>query len=187
MIIFETPRLRVRRYVPEDAGNFFLLNGDEEVVRYIRPAKSREECEIFLQENIAYYDGNPLYGRWAAEDKISLEFVGSFAIIPVPGKDQMQLGYSLLPPHWGKGYATELSKAGLHYVFTETSIDPIYAYTETANLPSQQVLVKSGFNYIGNTMEGDKELSGYILRKSDYQSFLAAHHAGTSVELRDRV
>jgi RimJ/RimL family protein N-acetyltransferase len=46
--IFETERLIVRQYVFEtDAENFFLLNSDEDVMRYIRATKSREECDAF--------------------------------------------------------------------------------------------------------------------------------------------
>ena len=52
LIIFETERLIVRQYdFGTDAENFFLLNSDEEVMRYIRATKSREECDAFLKKN----------------------------------------------------------------------------------------------------------------------------------------
>ena len=35
----------------------------------------------------------------------------------------MQLGYALLKENWGKGFATELTKGGLKYVFTKTDLD----------------------------------------------------------------
>jgi ribosomal-protein-alanine N-acetyltransferase len=99
---------------------------------------------------------------------LTKDFVGSFAIIPVEGKEQMQLGYALVPEHWGKGYATELSIAGLQYVFTKTSIDPIYAYTEGHNISSQKVLLKAGFKYSGSRMEGEKEVMEFMLGKNEY-------------------
>ena len=41
-VIFDTERLVVRQYVFEaDADNFYLLNGDDEVMRYIRATKSK--------------------------------------------------------------------------------------------------------------------------------------------------
>ena len=168
MIIFETERLIVRSYTEEDNNNFFLLNGNEDVMRFIRPAKTKEECDLFLLEVIAYADQTKLYGRWGVEDKASGEFVGSFAIIPVEGKEQMQLGYALLPQQWGKGYATELTRAGLHYVFTKTDIDPIYAYTETQHIRSQNVLLKTGFKAIGNWNEEQKEIAVFLYNKTDY-------------------
>ena len=168
MLIFETKRLLVRRYTENDKDHFFSLNGNEEVMRYIRPVKTREECDEFLLQAIAYSETEKLFGRWAVEDKLSKEFVGSFAMIPVEGKDQMQLGYSLLPEHWGKGYATELTIAGLHYVFTKTQINPIYAYTEEPNTSSQKVLLKAGFRPNGSYMEGEKEVVGFVLEKEEY-------------------
>lgn len=168
MIIFETKRLLVRRYTTEDQENFFSLNGSEEVMRYIRSVKTREECRNFLLQVIAYSEREKLFGRWAVEDKESKKFVGSFAVIPVEGKDQMQLGYALVPEHWGKGYATELTVGGLDYIFTKTSIDPIYGYAESLNFSSKKVLLKTGFAPNGITMEGEKEISGFILTKADY-------------------
>jgi ribosomal-protein-alanine N-acetyltransferase len=168
MLIFETKRLVVRRYTENDKDHFFSLNGNEEVVRYIRAVKTKEECDEFLLQAIAYSETEKLFGRWAVEDKLSKEFVGSFAMIPVEGKDQMQLGYSLLPEHWGKGYATELTIAGLHYVFTKTQINPIYAYAEEPNTSSQKVLLKAGFKPNGSHMEGDKAVEGFVLEKEEY-------------------
>ena len=170
MLIFETKRLVVRRYTEYDKDHFFSLNGNEEVMRYIRPVKTREECDEFLLQVIAYSETEKLFGRWAVEDKLTKEFVGSFAMIPVEGKDQMQLGYSLLPEHWGKGYATELTIAGLHYVFTKTQINPIYAYTEERNTSSQKVLLKAGFRPNGSYKEGDKAVEGFVLEKEEYLS-----------------
>ena len=78
--IFDTERLVVRQYVFEaDADNFYLLNGDEEVMRYIRATKSKEECDAFLKQIIQAYKINPLMGRWGAYERSSDKFVGSFA------------------------------------------------------------------------------------------------------------
>jgi ribosomal-protein-alanine N-acetyltransferase len=167
--IFETSRLIVRRFTEDDDEIFFLLNGNAEVVRYIRPVMNKKECDEFLLKVIADANATPLYGRWAVHEKIPGAFAGSFAIIPVTNSDRMQLGYSLLPSEWGKGYATELTKAGLEYVFAQTSLDIIYAYTEKPNLASQKVLLKCGFHYAGEKKEAGKELAEFILERQDYE------------------
>ncbi|HEU4632850.1 MAG TPA: GNAT family N-acetyltransferase [Flavisolibacter sp.] len=167
--LFQTERLLVRTYNGNDQENFFLLNGDPEVVRFIRPAKTREECDRFLREVMAAANATPLYGRWAVQEKTSNAFVGSFAVIPVENSERIQLGYALLRPYWGKGYATELTAAGLDYVFTKTDLDVIYGYTEIANLASQKVLLKSGFHFMEEKKEGEKELVVYALRKEQYK------------------
>jgi RimJ/RimL family protein N-acetyltransferase len=54
--ILETPRLLVRQYTMDDAGDFFALNSNAELMRYIRPTKTRKECDAFLAQNIKFYN-----------------------------------------------------------------------------------------------------------------------------------
>ena len=164
--IFETERLIVCHYDFEiDAENFFLLNSDEEVMKYIRATKSKDECDAFLKQIIETYKINPLMGRWAAYEKASGKFVGSFAIIPIEGTELIQLGYAFLKENWGKGFASELTREGLNYYFTNTKIDNIYAIAEKANIASHNVLLKNGFVPDGEKKEGDKILLQFIYRK----------------------
>jgi len=165
-IIFETDRLIVRQYdFDTDSENFFLLNSDEDVMRYIRATKSREECDAFLKKNIEAYKVNSLMGRWAANEKTTGKFVGSFAIIPIEGSEDIQLGYAFLKENWGKGFASELTKAGLAYYFKNTNADHIYAIADPANVPSHNVLLKNSFVPDGTKMEDDKELLKFIFRR----------------------
>ena len=166
MIIFQTERLIVRQYDFEtDTENFFSLNGDDDVMRYIRATKTKEECDVFLKKAIAAYKINPLIGRWAADEKATGKFIGSFAIIPIEGSDDIQLGYALLKENWGKGFASELTKFGLAYYFKNTNADHIYAIAEKANIASHNVLLKNSFVTDGTKIGDDKELLKFIYKK----------------------
>jgi ribosomal-protein-alanine N-acetyltransferase len=166
-IIFKTERLIVRRFTADDMGNFFLLSGNEAVMQYIRPVSTKEESDKFLLENIAFYLANPHRGRWAVEEKATGTFVGSFAIIPIPSEPaKIQLGYSLTPANWGRGFATELAKAGLDYFFATDSLPEIYGSTETPHLASQKALLKAGFQPQGSFMEEGKELLMFVVKRS---------------------
>jgi len=168
VIIFTTERLIVRRYdFATDAENFFLLNSDEEVMRYIRKTKTRQECDAFLKQVIAAYEERPGMGRWAAVEKSTGNFVGSFAFIPLEGTDDSQLGYALLTSYWGNGFATELMREGIKYVFSNTSINEVYGITEAANLASQKVLLKTGFVLDKKYKEGEKEIWRFKLLRPD--------------------
>jgi len=142
-----------------------LLNSDEDVMRYIRATKSREECDAFLKQIIEAYKINPLIGRWAAYETVSGKFVGSFAIILIEGTELIQLGYAFLKENWGKGFASELTKEGLNYYFKNTNADHIYAIAEAGNVASHKVLLKNGFIHDGMKKEGEKELLKFIFRK----------------------
>ncbi|MEJ0107156.1 MAG: GNAT family N-acetyltransferase [Bacteroidota bacterium] len=164
-IIFETERLIVRLYDLNDEESFFLLNGDEEVVRYIRPVKTRDECNSFLREIIKYSEENSLLGRWAVDEKATGRNTGMFAIIPVDNSDRLQLGYSFLKESWGKGYSTELTKAAIPYFFGNTDKNEVYGITETPNTASQKVLLKCGFTLNNSYTKGEREILEYVFYK----------------------
>lgn len=164
-IAFETERLIIRPLTLQDKDNFFLLNGSEEVMRYIRPVKTKEENDAQLEQIVAI-PSTPENGRWAVVDKASRSFIGSFAIIPIPSEpEKTQLGYSFIPEAWGKGYASELAQAGLKYFLDNTTVPEIYGVTETPNIPSQKVLLKAGFQFHCTKTEEGKELTIFIVRR----------------------
>lgn len=164
-IIFETERLIIRRYTPEDLHHFFKLNGDGDVMRYIRPVQTLEQSEAFLQRIIVDYESWPGMGRWAMFLKKNNEFVGSFAIIPVENSSRLQLGYALVKKDWGKGYASECVKAGLDYAFNRLGLNEIAGITFSNNISSQRVLLKNGFEFESNFTEDDKQLKLFIRKR----------------------
>ncbi len=166
MIIFETKRLIIRRYTETDFDNFFRLNGDDDIMRYIRPAQTREDSlDFFINKVLAGYEQQPGLGRWAMIAKDSNEFVGSFAVIPVEHSDKIQLGYSLLKENWGKGYATESTIGGIDYVFGELKLEAIAGITFPENIASQKVLMKSGFVFDSFFEEDGKQLHLYLMKR----------------------
>ena len=165
-IVFETERLIVRQFTTADYDNFFLLHGNPDVMKYIRAVKTREQSDAFLDQALATVYPSAWMGRWAVELKATGEFVGNFVIVPIPDDpEKTQLGYSFTPENWGKGFATEVTKAGLEYFRNKTPLTEIYAVTESPHIASQKVLLKAGFEYFGKKMEGEKELTVFIVRR----------------------
>lgn len=157
-MIFQTERLLIRPYIQTDFENFFRMSNDEEVMRYIRPVQTRLEAEVFFKKIMADYELRPGLGRWAMLTNPGNIFVGSFAVIPVENSTDIQLGYSLLPEYWGKGYAFESVRGGLDYAFNILKLEKVLGVTESPNTASQKVLTKAGFQYERQFMEGEKLL-----------------------------
>ena len=160
MLIFETCRLIVRQFDNNDDENFFKINGDEEVVRYIRKPLNKEASDAFLLQNIELYKTNPYLGRWGVDEKVTNQFVGSCALIPLPfedEKDKMQIGYALLPSSWGKGYATELTITGIDYFFEHYALDELHAITSIPNVASQKYCLSAALK----KMEQKKKAKNY--------------------------
>lgn len=68
------------------------------------------------------------------------------------GKGELEIGYWLGEPHWGKGYATEAAHALVDLVFRATQVEKLYASCRVSNIGSRRVLYKSGFQYTNTGM-----------------------------------
>jgi RimJ/RimL family protein N-acetyltransferase len=61
----------------------------------------------------------------------------------------IEVGYRLLPEYWGKGLATEGTKALIDYGFKDCKLEKVVAITHPQNKASQKVLLKCGLKQKG--------------------------------------
>lgn len=165
-MLFGSERLYTRYFTMGDLDKFFRLNGDEEIVRYIRAPKSYEECRTFLEQVVDWYKGEKINWRVALVSRENDEVIGTFAIIPIGNTEDMQLGYSLLQEHWGMGYATEITESGARYAFEQLNYPSIAAITEAANSASQKVLLKCRFALEEEYEENGRKMLRFRRKKS---------------------
>jgi len=144
----ESERLTLRQLTLEDEELLYHLDSDKEVLKYIRPAISREESLHRLHSSIERYEQYPGLGRFAAIEKSTGKAIGWFILSHSLEVGLPEIGYRLKEEFWGKGYATEMSKILLAYGFKDLGIDKIFAVTHQQNQGSQHVLTKIGMKYI---------------------------------------
>ena len=171
----ETDRLILRRFSDADADHLVDLHNDPEVMRYLTGGEpvSREEIE---QEFGARFAGD---GYWAAIERETGEFLGWFALHPTEDRDPdaFELGYRLRRTAWGKGYATEGSRALIRKGFLELGMGRVWAQTMAVNLASRRVMEKSGLAHVRTFhLEWDDPLPGtehgeveYGLERADWE------------------
>jgi RimJ/RimL family protein N-acetyltransferase len=152
-----TERLTIRRFTAADEDNLVNLNSDPEVMRYITggpaiPGRDQIRDEV-LPFSIAAYDRHPGFGTWAADDAATGEFLGWFHLRPRRSDGAIDLGYRLSRATWGKGLATEGSRALVDKGFTEHDIDRVVADAMAGNLASRRVLEKCGLTHIGTSSD----------------------------------
>ncbi|HKH60331.1 MAG TPA: GNAT family N-acetyltransferase [Flavitalea sp.] len=169
-MILQTTRLYVRPFTEKDLEVFFELNGDEQVMRYIRTPKSREGSALFLTEVIDNYQRYPGLGRWAVIEKLSDACIGMFSLLTLEHTNDIHIGYALFPNHWGRGFADELVKAGLEHAYKELRLPSVVAVTHSQNLASQKILLNNSFEYTGFYNTGERN------------EFLYRHNEGPDVQ-----
>jgi len=153
--IIETNRLYLRELNAADAENFFLLNSDEEVIKYTgdKAFETITEAKSFLENYNPYHQFG--YGRWAVIDKSNDEFLGWCGLKYSLEVDAVDIGFRFFKKHWNKGFATESAKACIDYGFEKLNLKTIVGRAMEANIASIKVLEKIGMNYI-NTIDFEK-------------------------------
>ena len=144
----ETDRLALRRFTADDADLLIELDSDPAVMRYLTGGEAtalevvRERDLPNILAGYEKWGGN--FGVLAAHEKDSGAFIGWFILRPEPGGplDEVELGYRLGQAAWGKGYATEGSRALLGEAFTELGVRLVWAETMSVNHDSRKVMDK---------------------------------------------
>jgi RimJ/RimL family protein N-acetyltransferase len=148
-IFLETERLVLRRFTEADVENLLDLDGDPEVMRFLTGGKPTPRNVIenkTLPRFLRYYKHTEGFGYWAAIEKSTGAFLGWFAFHPPEGggSDEVELGYRFKKSAWGKGYATEGSRALIRKGFTELGVRRVFAQTMAVNTASRRVMEKAG-------------------------------------------
>ncbi len=162
-IFAETERLVLREIVATDAEAMFVLDSNPEVHKYLGNNPVQDIAQIhevigFIRQQ---YTDNGI-GRWAVIEKSTGNFMGwaglkcvKEALYDLPY--YYDIGYRLIPSYWGKGFATEVAIASLHYGFEKMHLTEIYGAADVNNVASNKILSKIGlaftdvFDYEGIT------------------------------------
>ncbi len=146
--LLETPRLWLREMTVDDAGDFYTLNADEEVIRYTGDASFASEDDA--RQFLAGYEQYRLFnrGRWAVIRKEDGRFLGWCGLKFHEDNGQTDVGFRLMKQFWSKGYSTEAAKACLAYGFQQLGLQCITAQVRKENIASIKVLRKLGLTQV---------------------------------------
>jgi RimJ/RimL family protein N-acetyltransferase len=186
-VFVQTERLVLRQFTNDDVDNLVELDSDPEVMRFINGGRPtpRDEIETdVLPAFLGYHERFAGYGFWAAVERSTGRFLGWFHFRPADGAPpgEVELGYRLRRSAWGKGYATEGSRALIDKGFAEFGVQRVVASTMVVNVASRRVMEKAGLrlvrifhqpwpDYIEGQEEGDVE---YALLRSEWEQGTAA-------------
>lgn len=148
----ETDRLIIKLTSVDDFDDILALRSDPMVQKYTtQPPATKKEVQRFLNMIIPYQEKHG-HGMASVFEKNTGEFVGQAGIFHIGHWDlqpEIEIGYRFHVKHWGKGFATEVTKALVLWGFQHLNIDTIVSFVETENLASRRVMKKSGFKHVG--------------------------------------
>ena len=171
-IFLETERLILRLPTWSDLDHLVALRSDPDVMKYLGDGSihTKEQVERFLSMAIPYQEKYG-FGFCSVFEKETGEFIGQAGLFHKGFNDEqpdIELAYRLHKKYWGRGYGTELAKALIRWAFENLPVDKIVSAAEPGNTASQQVLLKSGFIFLGKQKWWNgRELFYYEIYKND--------------------
>ena len=147
----QTERLTLRAFTIDDAPQLFLIRSSPLAMQYMdsTPFTELAQAEKFTLEKIK--DRTEKKGiSWAITLKGNDKLIGDIAYWSISAKNhRAEVGYSLLPQHWGKGYMSEALRAVIDWGFEKLALHSIEADINPHNTASRKLLLKMGFKKEG--------------------------------------
>ena len=176
-IPLETERLILRRTTKEDFKEFFYLQLNPHLRKYLGSTKLGNDIE----KNVKYFDPKKYqdlsYYHWTIETKKEHKLLGSI-YLNIHDKKAKTAGidYWIREDEWNKGYTTEAAKCILKFAFNDIKLNRIESSGSVNNPGTLKVMEKIGLNYEGTRKStyfyyygGLSDISYYGLTRKEYQ------------------
>lgn len=169
-IEIETPRLLLREIRETDIGGVMKSN-DWEILKWLEfvnypftEKDAKEWIDFCIQES-----GKDRYSRTVyvagIELKENKDFIGEISLNEVDiAKNVGELSYWLGKDYQRKGYMSEAMKGFKEFSFRKLYLNALEASTFLGNVPSENLLIKTGLRLIGT----DNKLKYWYLSMEDY-------------------
>ena len=147
----ESPRLRLRRWRPEDRPTFAAINAEPGVRRYLLPL-TREGSDAMLDRIDAHFARHG-WGFWALEERESGALIGLCGLAHIPWEafftPAVEIGWRLSTPWQGKGLAREAAETALKFAFDCLRLNRVVSFTVPANTASWGLMERLGMQKRG--------------------------------------
>ncbi len=143
----ETERLALRGLRHDDIDAFAAMFADERVYRWFGGAPvDRAGAWKAMAMHLGHWALRG-YGQWAVVERLTGAFVGRAGLWYPQGWPGLEVGWAVLPPYWGNGYATEAGRASVDWAFDHLGAREVISVTLPHNAASRRVMEKVGLRY----------------------------------------
>lgn len=146
----DTLRLRLRCFEEADASFVLRLLNEPSFHEFIgdRGVRSLEDAQRYLREGpMASYRDNS-HGLMRLSLRAGDIPIGMCGLVRRPTLPSPDVGFALLPEHWGMGYVTEAALAAIEHGREALGLEEILGITTPHNLRSIRVLEKLGLKFV---------------------------------------
>ncbi len=167
----ETERILFRKIRKSDFNVWLEFHKNPSTSQHwISELESPEiECEKWYEKQFYRYKNN-LGGMNALLEKESGKLIGHCGLLiqKVDKISELEIGYSLLPKFWNKGFATESAKKCRDFTFENNLSDSIISIISLTNKPSESVAIKNGMKVDKVTEYNGNKVNIYRIEKTEW-------------------
>lgn len=173
----ETDHLSLRRWRPDDGPAMDAIWRERDIWSALRPdiPFDPDAGAAMLNRHVGHWDRHG-FGLWAVMERRSDEIIGWVgpshpAFIPELS-DRIEIGWTLRPPWWGRGIATEGAEAAIDAVFEHLDTDEVISLIHHTNARSIGVSERLGMCHTHDVLHPElgEDLRVYALSRSAWRS-----------------
>lgn len=145
-MMLETDRLILATWEPSDWLALRPIATDVEVMRYITGGVpwTDELIQAFVNRQVELFSERG-FCRWKLLLKPAQEMIGFCGVGFWRDSPDLEIGWWLARPYWGRGLATEAARVALQDAFERLELDRIISIARPANIASTRIMEKLGF------------------------------------------
>jgi [ribosomal protein S5]-alanine N-acetyltransferase len=170
----ESKRLYFRKLQEQDFENWVSFCSDPASLEYIffaqgTPDDPAVKSRIWFDRIFQRYENN-LGGLNVLIDKNTNEFIGQCGLLiqTVDGKEEMEIGYSIMPHHRKKGYALEAAKKCRDFAFENNFRDSLISIIHIDNVNSANVAIGNGMKNEKQTVYSGNPVNIFRISKDEW-------------------
>jgi RimJ/RimL family protein N-acetyltransferase len=161
----ETERLVFRRIRESDFNDWLRFFEDPQTSLHWVEEKADPliACQKWYEKQLGRYENNK-GGMNALVEKSSGKLIGHCGLLvqTVDEISELEIGYSLLPDYWNRGYASEAASHCRDFAFKNDFAKSLISIISLSNVPSQKVALKNNMTIEKETIYNGNKV--YIFR-----------------------
>ncbi len=168
----KSERLDFRLLDDGDFDAWLPLMENEDAIRFLGLGKMKsahERCEFWFNKMRYRYD-NDLGGMNVLVERSSGTFIGQCGLLvqDIDGERELEIGYSILPKHWNKGFASEAARKCRDVAFENDYAPSIISITHAENTRSQRVALNNGMTLEKETFFLEVPVKVFRIKREDW-------------------
>lgn len=153
---FSSAHLHFERLSEAHYHDLVAMHADVVQMSYLGGVRDADATRAYLDRNLAHWEEHN-FGLWMLRDRADGRMCGRGMLrtIELDGQKDVEVGYSLYPEYWGRGWGTEIASTCLERGQNELGLTTMIAITQMDNTGSRRLLEKVGFAF-----EREKDMNG---------------------------